>query len=289
MITADTFVPTSNGFPVPFDEDHFAPMRDSTELLGDIPALRERYRRDGYLLLRGVLDSASVRQLRKEYFSLYPDTYFLPGTPPGEGIYSGRQPEGLPPYGVAGHPAHDFVRGESFAAFTTQPRLAEMARAALGQPVTLLPRRVLRHFDLDAKQASRVHVDRAYPSGGSELVTIWIPIGDCPLTCGGIVYLEGSHQTDKSPLTGVDAITDRPQDRRAYSSDLGWTAERLGRRWLWTDFQAGDVALHCPDLVHASLDATTAVMRLSTDIRFQRRHDPVRPGWTRAWAADDGE
>ena len=34
--------------------------------------------------------------------------------------------------------------------------------------------------------------------------------------------------------------------------------------------QAGDVVLHSPDIVHASTDPQIPLMRLSTDIRFQR-------------------
>jgi hypothetical protein len=288
-VPAERFTPSSNGVPIPFDDDHFAPMRDSTGLLSDREALRARFLEDGYLLLRGVLGCGPIWRLREEYFSLFPATYFLEGTPLGSGVYSGHQPDGLPPYGVRGHPAYSFVRGRKFAAFTGQPRLAGLAADVLGQPAALIPRQVLRHFDLSCKQASRAHVDRAYPSGGGDMVTVWIPLGDCPVESGGVIYLSGSHRADKSVLGGADATTDRPHDRRAYSNDLAWTAERLGGRWLWTDFRAGDVALHSPDLVHASLDTTTAVMRLSTDIRFQRAEAPVRPGWTRAWAADDGE
>ena len=285
-MSIESFTPSSNGIPVA--AEHFAPMRDSTGLLGDQEALRERYREDGYLLLRGVLDVEPVWRLREQYFSLFPASYFQEGTQPGTGVYSGH-PGDLPLYGVKGHPAHSFVRSQPFAAFTGQPSLANLAGDVLGQPVTLVPRKVLRHFDQASKLASRAHIDRAYPSGGDDMVTVWIPIGHCPVATGGLVYLSGSHRADKSALTGTQATTDRPNDRRAYSNDLGWTAEYLGGTWLWADFRAGDVAVHGPDLVHASLDTTTAVMRLSADIRFQRAEAPVRPGWARAWAADDGE
>jgi len=280
------FTPSSNGIPIAVER--FAPMRDSTSLLAAPKALRERYQEDGYLLLRGFLDAARMWALREQYFSLFPAGYFLAGSRPGAGIYSGSQPAGLARYGVAGHPAHRFVRSQPFAAFTGQACLAGLAAALLGQPVTLVPRMVLRHFDA-SKLASRAHIDRSYPSGGDDMVTVWIPIGDCPVATGGLVYLSGSHRAAKSVLAAADATTDRPHDRRSYSNDLGWTAERLGGSWLWTDFRAGDIALHGPDLVHASLDTSTAVMRLSADIRFQRAEELVTPGWTQPWAADDRE
>ena len=48
---------TSNGVAVPFDEQHFAPLFDSSMLLHDRDALQARYRADGYLYLQGVLDA----------------------------------------------------------------------------------------------------------------------------------------------------------------------------------------------------------------------------------------
>ena len=81
--------------------------------------------------------------------------------------------------------------------------------------------------------ASRAHVDYSYLDRGSDqLVTVWIPLGDCPRPTGGLVYLEGSHRLPIVQLRSPAAVTDRPGDTRAISHDLGWVAEQLGRRWL---------------------------------------------------------
>ncbi|GAA1965007.1 phytanoyl-CoA dioxygenase family protein [Kitasatospora viridis] len=281
---------SSNGVVLELDESNSAPMADSTDLLADPDRLRERYRQDGYLLLRGVLDPAEVWAVREAYFSLFPPGYLKPGTGPAAGVYSGRPPVGLAPYGTAGHPAHDFVRSDAYAAFTRSPELAGLARSVLGGPVQLVPRRILRHYDSASRSAARAHVDRAYPSGaGGELVTAWIPLGDCPLETGGVVYLEGSHRLDPGRLDGDRPVTDRPDDARPFSHDLAWTARTLGGRWLWTDFRAGDVVLHSPDTVHATLDTTTETMRLSTDLRFVSALASVRSAWQQPWSADDGE
>ncbi|MHA6762987.1 phytanoyl-CoA dioxygenase family protein [Streptacidiphilus sp. PAMC 29251] len=262
-------------------------MRDSTEQLDEPGQLRERYAADGYLLLRGVLDPAEVRRVRAAYFSLFPADYFKPGTDPADGVYSGHSAVPLLSHGVAGHPAHAFVRGATYARLVGSPRLAEIAGILLGGPAGLVPRKVLRHFDLASKQASRAHVDRAYHSS-SDLVTTWIPLGDCPLERGGLIYLSGSHRLGPADRAVSQRVTDRPYDLRPISHDLAWTARTMGGRWLWTDFRAGDIAVHCPDLVHASLDTTTETSRLSTDLRFQRPDEPIDPRWTVDWSADDG-
>ncbi len=283
---------SSNGVPVGFDERHFAPMRDSTELLGQPLALRARYLDEGYVLLRGVLDPALVRSARASYFAGFPPEYFKAGTALADGVYSGYTPEPLRRYGVPGHPAHAFVRSSAFAAFADQPALADLAATILDHPVFRLRRTPLRHFDRACAMASRAHVDQAYLSGevsGADTVTMWIPLGDCPIESGAVVYLSGSHRADLGAQARQHApVTDRPDDPRPFSHDLEWAARVLGGRWLWTDFLAGDIAMHRADLLHATLDTTTDVMRLSTDLRFQRTGTPVDVRWTADWSADDG-
>src|SRR5262245_16650529 len=98
--------PTSNGIAVPFDDRHFAPLRDSSPALGDAGELQSRYREDGYLYLRGVLDRPTALAMRQAYFSTFPAGYLRTGTRPVDGVFSGRRPPGLPAHGVKGHPAH---------------------------------------------------------------------------------------------------------------------------------------------------------------------------------------
>jgi len=165
-------LPSSNGVPVDFTDRYFAPMQDSTDLLAEPGLLRKRYREDGYVLLRQVLDPAEVLRIRAAYFSAFPPEYFKAGTQPGDGVFSGTVPASLPAYGVHGHPAYDFVRSPAYEAFAAQPALAAVAAALLDGDVQLIRRKVLRHYDRSSGQASRAHVDRAYqvaPDG--EVVT----------------------------------------------------------------------------------------------------------------------
>ncbi len=280
---------SSNGVQLPFDDRTFARQHESPPWPAGRDTIRDSFRRDGYVLLRGLLDPEVVRGLRADYFALFDARMLAPGTTPRDGIFSGEVPPGLPDYGTAGHPAYDFVRSERFDAFTRTPVLAEVATALVGGPVELLPRRILRHYDRSARKASRAHVDYDYMDRGSDdLVTAWVPLGDCPVECGGILYLERSHEIAPAQLEPLRDHTDRPHDRRPISHDLGRTARELGGRWLWTDFRAGDVVLHSPHLVHATLDNTSDAMRLSADLRFRRRDAAADDRWNGDWSADDG-
>jgi ectoine hydroxylase-related dioxygenase (phytanoyl-CoA dioxygenase family) len=119
---------------------------------------------------------------------------------------------------------------------------------------------------------------------------------------GGLVYLEGSHQI------GVDMERDfsaraaglSPEERvsayNAHMTEGGWVskdlpdmAERFDTRWLAADYEAGDVVLHSPYMIHASTtneDGQRRV-RLSTDIRYQNVEDEIDARWSNHWTLGD--
>lgn len=270
-------MPSSNGLPIPFDAEHFVSMAGS-DAAGrpvrglDIEALRTRYREAGYVLLRRFLEPAQVIATRAAYLNA-----------------AAAVPSELP-HGVPGHPAYAFVRSAEFDRFTKQPRLQELATAILQKPARLLPRRPLRHFRPGSRRASRAHTDFTYLDRGTrEVVTIWIPLGACSLTSGGIVYLEGSHTLAETLLRQmVGGPSDRPHDRRPLTHDLRLLVKKSGRRLAWTTYEPGDVVLHSPFIVHATLDAHTGADRLSTDLRFIPCDAPPDERWLRDWAGNDG-
>lgn len=280
---------TSNGVEVAFDEQTFAPLQESPRWREHPRLLRQRLHEQGYLLLRGALERESVLNLRADYFRRFDPALLAEGTTPREGVFSGFVPLALPDYGTAGHPAYEFVRSQPFDAFSRDPELHKIAETLLDGPAQLLPRRIARHFHGSTARASRAHVDYDYLDRGSDqLVTAWIPLGDCPIACGGLVYLEGSHTIPRGQLDQLREHTDRPHDPRPISNDLSLTARVLGGRWLWADYQAGDVVFHSPRIVHASLDNTSDVERLSVDLRFVRADATRDDRWSNDWSADDG-
>ena len=179
---------SSNGVPIPFSPELFGPLRATDpDRMPDPAALRERLHADGYLYLPDFLDREQVLRLRARYFSQLPAGYLAPGTSAREGVFSGRVPDGLPEHGVAGHPAHAFVRSETFDRFLDDPRLRKLAADLLDGDARMLPRRILRHFHRGVRRASRAHVDFDYMDEGSpQVVTTWIPVGDCPPQSGAL-------------------------------------------------------------------------------------------------------
>lgn len=275
---------SSNGIPLDVPPTH---MQVSSILE---PGLRARFHRDGYVLLRGLLDRETVQRMRRAYFSMFDPSYLAADSSPKQGIWSDTEQQGLPAHGVAGHPAHAMVRSKDFARFAQDGRLLSAAEYLLDEEeVMRLPRQIVRHFHKGPK-ASRAHTDFDYLDRGSDhVVTMWIPLGDCPAATGGLAYLEGSHRLPKERLDVLkQVVTDRPEDSRPISHDLNWTQRQLGGRWLYADFRAGDVAIHSPHLVHATLDNATDTMRLSADLRFLPITVEPDPRWLQPWSGDDG-
>ena len=117
-------------------------------------------------------------------------------------------------------------------------------------------------------------------------MSAWIPIGDCPVERGGLVYLERSHHRVR--LDEQHGTLPRPA--ASITADLPALADEYDSRWLVADYAAGDIVVHSPYMVHASLDNADpdGVIRLSTDIRYQRVDQPIDWRWQHDWSDDDG-
>ncbi|HEY7414864.1 MAG TPA: dehydrogenase, partial [Ktedonobacteraceae bacterium] len=66
-------------------------------------------------------------------------------------------------------------------------------------------------------------------------------------------------------------------------------SDRFESRWLIADYEAGDMVIHSPYMIHAATQNHDPLnrMRLSTDIRYQCADDPIDPRWTQNWVPDD--
>ena len=279
----------SNGIPIPFDQEHFAPLQDSSRLLDDPDRLQARYREDGYLLLRGVLDRAQVIAMRSAYFSAFDPSYLRAGTRPPTASSQANGP-GPPAHGVAGHPAHAFVRTARVHGLRRRsPPRGTWPAASWADRCSRCPAPLSATSTGRPPRASRAHVDYSYLDAGSDQVlTVWIPLGDCPRPVGGLLYLEGTHRMDRSAFDFLRTVTDRPGDSRAISHDLAWVSEQLGRRWLWADYRPATsrctrptsftprstprpMSCGCPPISASSCQGEKADAR-----------------WLQAWAGDDG-
>lgn len=266
----------SNGYPLDMTPQRLGWLEPSSR---DLPMeqLREKYRRCGYLWLKGLFEPETVLHFREHFFETI---------------------------GVHGPQAFfEIIRSQIYEEFCTTPRLWNFYQEFLqGQPY-LHQRKLIRFNSPGEDHCTGGHYDLIYLRAGADtFCTSWIPIGDIPVEMGGLIYLEHSDAIGRQ-LEAEFRVknADLPAEERisAYNRNMrenGWIstnlvemAERFASRWLVADYEAGDMVIHSPYMIHAAtqnndpLDRT----RLSTDIRFQRLNDEIDPRWAKDWSLGD--
>jgi len=268
-------MPTSNGYVLdesPKRLGELVAVPDAER--GDRAALRRRLTRDGYLLLRGALDPDLVHRFRRFYLERLAPT----------GVWDGPGDRARLRQVLFG----EIVPGPEYQAFCAQPAVREWYRWFLGGEPHLHRRKIIRHVKPGERGigfATQAHFDLVYLRDGTDQVlSSWIPLGDCSVRRGGLVYLEGSHH---HYLARERAGTAR-HPAASITADLPALADELDARWLVADYAAGDMVVHTAYTVHAALDNVDTEVRLSTDIRYQRLDQPADQRWQHDWHTDDG-
>lgn len=254
----------------------------------DFDALWHRIRNDGYLYLKGFLPSQDVQDFRHYYFkSLAGTGLHRVGTDPGQGISAEQKPDQAALRRVL---FDSIVPGTEYAGLTAHPRIVDWFKWFLADDVHLHRRKIIRHTrpgDAGIGTATQAHYDLVYlREGADKVLSMWIPLGDCPRSRGGLVYLEQSHRW----VLAEEAAGTLPQPAASITADLPGLAQKHDARWLAADYQAGDVVVHSAHMVHAALDNVDpdGVIRLSTDIRYQRSGEPIDWRWQNDWNWADG-
>lgn len=253
----------------------------------DRAALWRRLVRDGYLYLTDFLDPQVVQRFRQFYFENLAEVGLLdPSAAPVDGLDSGGLPDGAR---LRERLFSHIVPSKEYEAFCAQPAIADWFRWFYDGPTFLHRRKILRHTrpgEAGVGSATQAHYDLVYLREGTDrLLSLWVPLGDTPVELGPLVYLEKSHHRYRR--LEAEGKLGRPQ---SLTADLPSLAEQHDARWLITDFRAGDVVVHSPYIVHASLDNADPGrrLRLSTDIRYQRADEPIDWRWQNDWNDRDG-
>ena len=265
-----------------------------------IEAVRHLYATQGYVWLKGLLPRGDVVDFRGWVLSHLSESGLLkPRTDPSLGIASDdafdRQ--------LADRRLMSLVRSTAYEGFCAQPRMSRLMDEFVGGLSYLHKRKIMRFTLPGTAVATPAHYDLVYLRGGtSRVVTAWIPLGDVSIDMGGLIYLEGSHAVgaameaqfarDNAELTPEERISayNRNMSEGGWvSKDLPQMAERFDTRWLMADYEAGDVVLHSPYMIHASTtnQSLDGLIRLSTDIRYQNVDDEIDARWGYHWSLDD--
>ena len=280
---------TSNGYVLESSERRLGALEPvpAHERL-DRDALWHRLRRDGYLYLKGHLSPETVNNFRGYYFGqLAGANVTVPGTDPVLGISS---PDIVDRAAMREALFGEIVPGAEYQQLCAHPAIAGWFAWFLQDDVHLHRRKIIRHTkpgEAGIGTATQAHYDLVYLREGSDRVlSMWIPLGDCPVSRGGLAYLENSHHWVLAQER--DGTLARPA--ASITANLPALAQEHDSRWLVTDYEAGDVVVHSAHIVHASTDNVDPAnrLRLSTDIRYQRKNEPIDWRWQEQWNFNDG-
>ena len=285
MATATLPRLTSCGRDLDTDSASFGRLESSIHLIEDVDLLRE----NGYLYLPGYLDRAEVMDARLECMTRLSAEGFLdPAYPLEDGIASPDRHVGFKPDLAIGN--------QPLLKLLYQGRMMDLYARILGGEVL--------HFDYTWMRAvspgngTNPHCDIVYMGRGTtNLYTSWTPLGDVPFEQGGLMVLEGSHTRDRLIRTYGQKDVDKFCINRRGEEYTGMGGggniapggvlspnpvvlrERLGGRWLTTEYKAGDLLVFGMYTVHASLDNHSRSIRLSSDTRYQLASEPVDERW----------
>lgn len=265
-----------------------------------LPELTARFRKDGYLWLKGFFDRRAVLDFRRFTFAHLAESGLIArGTDPEDGVMA----DDFHDRNLADKLLMEFARSAAFESFCMTPRLWQFMDSFLGGLSYLHKRKIIRYTMPKQPASTPAHYDLTYLRGGTEkIVTAWIPIGDTVPAMGGLTYLEGSHEigvrmerefteasADLSPEERVSAYNKNMTAGGWVSKDLPDMANKFDARWLIADYEAGDVMLHSPYMIHAATtnEDPRGRLRLSTDIRYQNVRDEIDARWNNHWSLGD--
>jgi len=281
---------TSLKLPLDTSPEALGELRDSGDLAEDPGALRMRMREDGYLFLRGYLDREEVMEARAEITDRLSRLGLLDENRPAMEAVS------KPDAGGAGFgPMTD--DNEPLKKLLYSGRMMALYERLLGG--------VVRHYDFTWFRAvpgggrgTYPHCDVVYMGRGTwDLFTAWTPIGDVPFESGGLMLLENSHRLGDKLHKYLGSDVDSYCLNRSYTKEIEETGntwrhwdgrlssdpvslrEKLGGRWLTTEYRAGDLLTFGMGTIHASLDNQSDCYRLSSDSRYQLASEPVDERW----------
>jgi hypothetical protein len=272
----------------------FGELRRSDDIVRDGAALRARMQEEGYLYLPGLLNVEQLRAARQYVVDRLAELGLLDDRCPRmeavtrPGATGGFMPDKL---------AH---RNQALLDLLYTGPMMEFYERFLGGAV--------RHYDYTwfrsvgaGGSGTYPHTDVVYMGRGTfNLYTSWTPIGDIPRELGGLMILEGSHRHREKLQNYLsrdvdEYCTSRPDAEAIASGQKNWQdwdgrlssdpvslREKLGGRWLTTDFRMGDVLVFGMATVHASLDNHSNRFRLSSDSRYQLASEPVDERWVGA-------
>ena len=243
------------------------PFRVSNDALGDPAELRRRFTDEGYLFLRKFQSPDLLWQLRLDILEVIEaGGWIKPGTELADGRVDPAKActEGNQEYTDV---YYNVQKLRSMHAAGHWPEVVGIVGDIVDGPVMPHPMKITRlWFPQYTDHTTPFHQDFVHFQSNLEVVTVWTPVGDCPMELGPLAVVEGSHKVGKvvnhhfSLGAGGQKVT-RPEERGIPRC---------------SDFEIGDTLIFGCLMVHGALpNVTEDRLRVSLDNRYQLEGLPV--------------
>jgi len=258
------------------NSENLTELRSSNDILNNIQALRERFKEDGYLLIRNFHERNKVLEARNDLLEKLQQMGRLdPKSPIEKGIIG---PEGKDAtfMGFSEKLKKDIP---AVVELSESDRVMSFFNQFLGDETLTFDFKWTRAVGNGGNTGA--HYDNVYMGRGTKnLYTVWTPLGDVPLEQGPLVVCLGSQHFEQVKNTYGKMDVDRDNVEGGWLTDDPYEiVETFGGKWATTSFKAGDAIIFGMFLLHGSLNNMTNRYRLSMDTRYQLKSEPVDERW----------
>jgi ectoine hydroxylase-related dioxygenase (phytanoyl-CoA dioxygenase family) len=235
----------------------------------DAEELRAIMERQGYLFFRRLVPVDEVMAVRRAVLEQCEQAGWLDSAYDLQEavVAAGMQPttEGKSEYMAV---YRKVLKLPVFHDFPNQPALLAVARLLLGDEVLVHPRRIGRlTFANNTVATTPPHQDYYYIRGSVHTYSCWAPLGDCPISLGGLAVWPGSQHR---------GFLDHSVHFPGAIGGCGVPVDPADAVWHTTDYGAGDAVFFHSYTIHKALPNLSGNrLRVSTDNRYQRREDPI--------------
>lgn len=236
-----------------------APLEDAAPYVHAADRLQALANRDGFLFFRALLPAADVLALRATVLDFANRVGWLdPAAPldearaaPGRRVGDYADPDWVHLQAHVQACPEMWALGDAIA-------IHRALRAIEGRSsyLYLSTANTCRVFSPHPDMATRPHQDAHYVRVIADFWTMWLPLGDCPRTLGGLALLPGSHRLGM-------------QDHSGLGIEGGGVHVPDDSVWSTEDFLCGDVVFFHAQTLHRALpNLSETRLRLSADFRY---------------------
>ena len=230
---------------------------ESTPLIMNGKALRERLESDGYLFIRGLIPSQSIMDVRTRLLNIAKIGGILKERSNTQEAIVKNGWDNIKLRSECSVTLNQMWCDEGLHRLLFTKNVLELFERIFCEKVLVHPTFDLRNvFPSDSPTES--HQDQVFV-GGERFCTLWAPLGDCPIELGSLALASDSHE--KGILRGKFAGMGIPED--------------LVPNWITGDFRSGDALIFTSLMVHKALPNTTNRLRQSIDARYQPASLPI--------------